>query len=1375
MNSWECLGKANPALKPALFGKLVSQSETSEDLQPNSSLTHQKRSYQISRPRERWTDVERAKFQEALRIYGRRQWKKIEEHIDLGELSLPDSGVLLNHLDEPIVSASGSEKSSMLIASSGPATAMQPPPPSSLGTVSRPDQVNPGPGVPLSNRDTQPLQLPAPPRALQQVSKCPDAPGRGQQPLINSLDQKPTLPSTPAGILELPGSNGTDHQNPKPSSAGGATNAIPVAAVGTGAVQTTTFDLESGSRQAQQGRQLYAPSETQNGRSGSGSGVGDNAGSGGNGGSASGEAAELDTQHGSGGSGNNLHLIGEQLTRGQQQPIGLASASNLDNANFARDPSLPMAAEGDPSDPHTNNGSGGGSGEGASGGSNDHPLLQQLQKSTGASSADRRPRTLALAAQVQARQAADQHTSNLAWLPLQQLGLASAAELQKASLQGSAGQTQPSSPELSLPTPHEQAGVQVNTPPDAAQAVGSLNDGQALPSKAGAVAVAERVVAVAVAERAVAVDERAVAVDERAALSSAFNHQLQAALGSQYSGAMRQAIESLQGFAATSLVQDSGNFAATNVVQDSGNFVATSLVQDSGNFAATNLVQDSENFAGLAALRNEDRGKGRGPAKIPSLNPIQVLKSETSLTQSKVSVFSTPALVTALLAAPLHPVVVNNSTVQQRISTNVLPSALQQAAGQEAQQLQGFLATSTPPPFQATADSAGKPSSSWLTPVLPDIESIHSAMLEAMFSHSFTAQQSKQLNQVADALQLASSLAGPLAASLQAPVVMSARYDASLGAGLLQPPVAHKSYERQPSLIQAEVVGAKPAGNQESAGVADKAAAVPIQDTHDTRQEQYAKVKLEAVQQPADACKSEMRNPSLQEEVGLRAGLTNEGGPQAWKPSARKLTSHEGSGSYLYCSDMKSQSGSGLRAVGHGGVKVPSQGDKMPLSWSDMKSQSGSGLRAVGHDGVKAASQGDKTPLYRYDYIGLEFPWSIKQRQHQHQVAGGAMLEPNHPQLQALGADEPDTEMEDARGVDSSGRNLRSSSLNLVPSHSLLPVLKRCYQAAGQGHLPATMHPAAVPDYAFPNTDGDGEAADPAQQQQQKRLRKLQHKHSRRKIMLSPAGSGASSSGAQAGGGDRSAGEEVATCPKGGVFRYGQGGDAREFDTANSNGEPSGPVPFPRPAPPQASSQGMDPPSSRCNKPQLRLKKAMAAAKAAGASKSNGNGGGSNDEPGCLRGGTSNESGSVEGSVQGSNEPGPDVPMPPNPLQKTQAVLLELQPDIPVANPPSAQWQGQMEAKPHMRPSPASAVTLPGPPLLTPQAELVPASSSGSPLPGRYAGLPRVAAHSFSLTEDGPGMMMIDERDGNNVVNGGGPRVLSSRQVASCPQRMALA
>eukprot|EP00798_Chlamydomonas_sp_ICE-L_P023812 gene23812-9375_t len=73
--------KSYPALSPLVRGKLLSQCETSEDLPTNKSQTQQKRSYQISRPRERWTEEERAKFLEGLRIYGRGHWRKIGEFV----------------------------------------------------------------------------------------------------------------------------------------------------------------------------------------------------------------------------------------------------------------------------------------------------------------------------------------------------------------------------------------------------------------------------------------------------------------------------------------------------------------------------------------------------------------------------------------------------------------------------------------------------------------------------------------------------------------------------------------------------------------------------------------------------------------------------------------------------------------------------------------------------------------------------------------------------------------------------------------------------------------------------------------------------------------------------------------------------------------------------------------------------------------------------------------------------------------------------------------------------------------------------------------------------------------------------------------------
>ena len=45
-----------------------------------SSLVQGRKSYTLSRMRERWTDEEHARFVEALRLYGR-AWKKIQEHI----------------------------------------------------------------------------------------------------------------------------------------------------------------------------------------------------------------------------------------------------------------------------------------------------------------------------------------------------------------------------------------------------------------------------------------------------------------------------------------------------------------------------------------------------------------------------------------------------------------------------------------------------------------------------------------------------------------------------------------------------------------------------------------------------------------------------------------------------------------------------------------------------------------------------------------------------------------------------------------------------------------------------------------------------------------------------------------------------------------------------------------------------------------------------------------------------------------------------------------------------------------------------------------------------------------------------------------------
>eukprot|EP00798_Chlamydomonas_sp_ICE-L_P023813 gene23813-9376_t len=97
--------------------------------------------------------------------------------------------------------------------------------------------------------------------------------------------------------------------------------------------------------------------------------------------------------------------------------------------------------------------------------------------------------------------------------------------------------------------------------------------------------------------------------------------------------------------------------------------------------------------------------------------------------------------------------------------------------------------------------------------------------------------------------------------------------------------------------------------------------------------------------------------------------------------------------------------------------------------------------------------------------------------------------------------------------------------------------------------------------------------------------------------------------------------------------------------------------------------------------------------------------------------GTSNESGSLEGSVQGSNEPGTDAPAPSNPKQRGAKLLSKG--SLPSMQEPS--WLAQVGVK---------------------------------------------RSSSYSPTKDGPGMMMmIDERDGNNVVPEGGPRMLSSGQV----------
>eukprot|EP00798_Chlamydomonas_sp_ICE-L_P025064 gene25064-10716_t len=577
-----------------------------------------------------------------------------------------------------------------------------------------------------------------------------------------------------------------------------------------------------------------------------------------------------------------------------------------------------------------------------------------------------------------------------------------------------------------------------------------------------------------------------------------------------------------------------------------------------------------------------------------------------------------------------------------------------------------------------------------------DINKVRATATEAFAHNGLTREQSQQLTQVASALQLANTLAGPLAASLQMPnpneVQRSSRMAAASG-GLDAP----SAYIASCNIDTAAQVEAKPPGF--NASTREVSASTP--------QDVLLRSEKDAKANGGKACRLSADpegTPPTEQQLVMEAAPPRVRTSRRTPPGSGQGDDGGGASSHLSWSA--------------GSEETPNGSDT---------DEEGEGDEGQGEGADTPGDLADKMvdgqqPRYRYSTLGLELPWSIKQRQEQHR------------QHVVLPASAPLTQgAQDRPGQDDARMDVGRDEEENISDHRA--------DAGGGG---ADARPQGPPPPV-----GNG-------QHWKQRL-----KQQRRMHVISPAGSGASSSGVQAGGGERSLGQDVANCPKAGVYRYGERGEnVFEQDTATSNGDldpagasasrgPSRPISIhickTRPALLTSPQKGVPPMSLN---PALlllqRLHNTAAIPQGLGNTRPNGTMGGSIDELGCVRAGTSNESGSLEGSVQGSNEPGPDGASWKKVRRLSQPEGQQLFCTIPAlqdAPPPgAAHMQGLSSGLPGVNN------------LANLQAGLVPALSSG----GLYEGGRDAALVLCHVTRR---LSHTTREDGNAVENHVGPDV----------------